>query len=201
MVLTRSQQIHTLKKKDIKLVLQLKGGPGPTRKASIPGPYNTSPKRGVKRRSKSPPKSRSPICKAKFKNTSRRSSTCAHHDSSCPSKEGSYTPQVPIRQTELAKKKARGTSRDSEFQIPARIPVDIGDGCNSFPGRGWGERETVGRSKIGRADKEVEIWKEVLRVHEMNYPHLVPVVKESLMKARRQRAALDETQEENLRIG
>lgn len=70
-----------------------------------------------------------------------------------------------------------------------------------FPSRAWGERETVGLSKIGRADKEVEIWEEVYRTHEINEPRLLPIVERSLQKARKDRAALDETLEENVRIG
>jgi hypothetical protein len=204
MVPTRRQQIHILKEDDIKLVIQLKGGPGPSRKTSIPSSYNskqTSQKQVVKGRSKSLPKSRSPIRKAKSRNSSRKSSTCDNHESRCPSKEGICIPQVLISQTEPAKQKAGGISRVKGLQTPASNSADVDDESNSFPSRGWGERETVGRSRIGRADKEIEIWEEVLRVHEINYPHLVPIVKESLMKARRQRAAIDETLEENLSIG
>jgi hypothetical protein len=71
--------------------------------------------------------------------------------------------------------------------------------CSSS--RAWGEKETVGLSKIGRTDKEVEIWEEVYNAHEMNEPRLLPLVEKSLQQARRDRAALDETLEENVRVG
>jgi len=195
MVRTRSQQIQTLKKDDTKLVLQLKGGPG--RRSSTTRPSDTRPTSLRKRsegRSKPPTKSGFPIRKANSKRPFRKSS--ARHDRRCASKQGTCPAQVPSGKSGPAKK-FRGTSAESGAQISAGDSAE----CNSFPSRGWGQRETVGLSKIDRADKEIEIWEEVLRNHEINYPQLVPVVKESLMKARRLRAALDETLEENLRVG
>lgn len=54
-------------------------------------------------------------------------------------------------------------------------------------------------SKIGRADKVVKIWEEVLRAHEEGLPRLAPMVQLFLDRAKEKRAVLEET--ENLRVG
>lgn len=92
-----------------------------------------------------------------------------------------------------------GRRKPSDPKEP--IIQDVCDGSTFFPSRAWGEKETIGLSKIGRADKEVEIWEEVYRAHRINEPRLLPVVERSLQQARKDRAALDETLEENVRVG
>jgi hypothetical protein len=63
----------------------------------------------------------------------------------------------------------------------------------------FGEQEEVALSKIGRADKEVKIWEEVLRAHEEGLPRLAPMVQLFLYRAKEKRAVLEDT--ENQRVG
>lgn len=78
---------------------------------------------------------------------------------------------------------------------------DVCEGSTFFPSVVIGEHETVGRSVIGRADKEIEIWEKVLAAHEKEEPALAPVVEQKLNEAKEKRAQIDETLEENWRIG
>ena len=98
----------------------------------------------------------------------------------------------------------RKSTKKEETSQPSEcancMSMELCDG-HTFPSRAWGEKETVGLSKIGRADKEVEIWEAVYNAHATNEPHLLPIVERSLQQAREARAALDETLEENLRVG
>lgn len=63
--------------------------------------------------------------------------------------------------------------------------VDICDGINFFPSRAWGEKEEVGLSPIGRAEKEVAIWEEVKRAHaEGGLEEIVPGIEMTVKAAR-----------------
>lgn len=70
-----------------------------------------------------------------------------------------------------------------------------------FPSVTIGAKETIPLSKIGRADREVRMWEEIIRSYEQNHPSLVPLAQEQLHKAREDRAHLDESLEENTRVG
>lgn len=70
-----------------------------------------------------------------------------------------------------------------------------------FPSAIIGAKEDVGLSRIGRADKEIKLWEEVLDTHQRNLPDLVPIVEEKLKQAKERRACLDETLQENVRVG
>lgn len=70
-----------------------------------------------------------------------------------------------------------------------------------FPSVVIGEHETVGLSIIGRADKEIKIWEEVLAFHQREHPSLAPGVEQKLQEAKAKRALIDETLEENHRVG
>lgn len=70
-----------------------------------------------------------------------------------------------------------------------------------FPSASFGGREDVGLSKIGRAEKQIKLWEEILVTHQENVPELVPQVEERLKEARAKRAELDDSQEENTRVG
>ena len=63
--------------------------------------------------------------------------------------------------------------------------ADICEGINFFPSRAWGEREEVGLSEIGRAERDVEIWEEVKRSHAQGgLQNMVPVLEAALEGAR-----------------
>ena len=79
--------------------------------------------------------------------------------------------------------------------------MDLLEGNTFFPSVAIGEKETVGLSKIGRAEKEVKMWETVLAEHKEKMPSLVPVVEEKLWQAKHKRACLDETSAENVMIG
>jgi hypothetical protein len=70
-----------------------------------------------------------------------------------------------------------------------------------FPSVIFGEKETVGLSKVQRADREVKRWEEVLKTHQEHNPSAVPFVKERLQMAKDARANIDESLEENTRVG
>ncbi|CZT44743.1 uncharacterized protein RSE6_04959 [Rhynchosporium secalis] len=79
--------------------------------------------------------------------------------------------------------------------------VDFLDGNTFFPSVIIGAKETVGLSKIGRANQEVKMWENILAEHKANMPSLVSVVEEKLWQAKHKRACIDETVAENLMIG
>lgn len=68
--------------------------------------------------------------------------------------------------------------------------VDLLEGNMFFPSVIIGAKETVGLSKIGRADKEVEMWEGILAEHREHMPSLVPVVEEKLWEAKHKRACM-----------
>lgn len=70
-----------------------------------------------------------------------------------------------------------------------------------FPPVTIGAKEVTPLSKIGRADRDVRMWEEMIRSYEQNHPSLVPLAQEQLHRAREDRAALDESLEENTRVG
>ncbi|KAI6712479.1 hypothetical protein JHW43_004962 [Diplocarpon mali] len=79
--------------------------------------------------------------------------------------------------------------------------VDLLGGNPFFPSIVIGAKEAAGLSKIGRADKEVEMWEAVLAQHEQGMPSLVPVVRGKLEEAKQKRAGLDEADGANGRVG
>jgi hypothetical protein len=81
------------------------------------------------------------------------------------------------------------------------IEGDFSRGNTFFPSVIFGEHEQVGLSKIGRADKEVRMWEQVLIEHEREQPSLIPVVEEKVKEAKERRASIDESLEENYRVG
>ncbi len=72
---------------------------------------------------------------------------------------------------------------------------------NFFPSVIIGEHETVGLSIIGRAEKEIRMWEQVLADHQRELPSLAPVVEQKLREAKENRASIDESLEENWRVG
>lgn len=198
MVSTRSQT-NTLSKDFSKLFILIKGDSISSPKAGSATSRQVSPKRGAKRQTKSPKSSRSPIRRAQSKSPIRKQQSCSTHGTCCPSNSEICFPQVVIKQPGRAPRSIK-KKRNAKASTSAKPSPENVDNMR-FPSRAWGERETVGLSKIGRADKEVEIWEEVYRTHEINEPRLLPIVERSLQKARKDRAALDETLEENVRIG
>jgi hypothetical protein len=81
-------------------------------------------------------------------------------------------------------------------------PLDVCDGgAPIFPHVVFGAKELTPLSKIGRANREVQMWEEVVQSYKQNYPCLVQVGEERLQKAKDARAALDESLEENTRVG
>ncbi|KAL2060650.1 hypothetical protein VTL71DRAFT_9291 [Oculimacula yallundae] len=79
--------------------------------------------------------------------------------------------------------------------------VDFLEGNTFFPSVTIGAKETVGLSKIGRADQEVKMWEGILAEHKENMPSLVPVVEEKLWQAIHKRVCLDEKVAENVMVG
>lgn len=63
------------------------------------------------------------------------------------------------------------------------------------------EEEKVGMSKIQRADKLVANWEEILECNKKDNPSALGVVEEQLRAAKEARAKLDDTLEENTRVG
>jgi hypothetical protein len=78
---------------------------------------------------------------------------------------------------------------------------DICKGSTFFPSVIIGAHETVGLSIIGRADKEVRMWEQVLADHQREQPSLAPIVEQKLRDAKEKRALIDESLEENWRVG
>jgi hypothetical protein len=78
---------------------------------------------------------------------------------------------------------------------------DMFEGSTSFPSVIVGQHETVGLSIIGRADKEISMWEQVLAHHQREQPSLVPVVEQKLTQAKEKRALIDESLEENWKVG
>jgi hypothetical protein len=81
------------------------------------------------------------------------------------------------------------------------IKGDFSGGNPFFPSAIFGEHEQVGYSKIGRADKEVRMWEQVLLEHKREQPALIPVVERKLREAKERRELIDENLEENHRAG
>ncbi|KAL5327535.1 hypothetical protein ACEPPN_005234 [Leptodophora sp. 'Broadleaf-Isolate-01'] len=112
-------------------------------------------------------------------------------------------PHTPVTRS-AAKAKARVTFAEAEVQPREQVfdhGVDLLEGNMFFPSVIIGAKETVGLSKIGRADKEVEMWEGILAEHREHMPSLVPVVEEKLWEAKHKRACMDETLAENVMIG
>jgi hypothetical protein len=79
------------------------------------------------------------------------------------------------------------------------LSVDMTCGVDFFPRIAWGEKESVGKSKIQRADRTIEIWEEVRRAHVERLPGAVPFIDEKLAEARAARVMLEDC-EENHRV-
>ena len=91
-----------------------------------------------------------------------------------------------------------GSNQESSqqyFSIP-----DLPEGKNVFPSVAFGDRQTTGLSKIGRAEHEIKMWEDILAHHQKEIPELAPVCQLSLDRARAARLSLEPT-EENLRVG
>lgn len=84
------------------------------------------------------------------------------------------------------------------------VPPDEPEGphrhMNEFPRLAFGRHEEHGMSKIMRADREIETWEEVRRVHAEKMPQVLPHIDQQLAKARATRESLEDN-EENNRIG
>jgi len=81
------------------------------------------------------------------------------------------------------------------------MPVDMTQGMDfEFPNISWGEKETVGKSAIQRADREIERWEEVRRAHAEAMPEALPFVDSKLDEAKAARAGLKDC-EDNHRVG
>jgi hypothetical protein len=82
----------------------------------------------------------------------------------------------------------------------APLDEDFSGGNTFFPSVIFGEHEQFGLSKIGRADKEIQMWERVLAEHELQQPSLVPVVEQKLREAEERRKLIDGSCEENHRV-
>jgi hypothetical protein len=86
-------------------------------------------------------------------------------------------------------------------EVNQRLVEDICEDSTFFPSVIIGAHETVGLSIIGRAEKEVRMWGQVLADHQREQPSLAPVVEQKLRDAKEKRALIDENLEENWRVG
>jgi hypothetical protein len=91
--------------------------------------------------------------------------------------------KATTRASEAAKFKAKDHSESNGF----------------FPSIAIGAEEERGLSKIERAEREIAMWKQILREHEIEMPELAPAVRVRLQEALQNRASIDETIEENWR--
>lgn len=93
--------------------------------------------------------------------------------------------------------------QQEQYELPevTRAEVDLNDGIpNFFPKTVTGAREDRGKSKIERANKQIEKWKEIREAHEEHYPRILPFIEGKIREAERARAELEDN-EENNRIG
>ncbi|KUJ23871.1 uncharacterized protein LY89DRAFT_726923 [Mollisia scopiformis] len=102
----------------------------------------------------------------------------------------------PFPATPKAKRSQKLRARNAQ-----KVPADMCPGNAVFPSAIFGAREEVGLSKIGRANKEVKLWEEILVTHQENVPDLVPIVEERLQGAKTRRACLDDKLLANLQVG
>jgi hypothetical protein len=73
---------------------------------------------------------------------------------------------------------------------------------NGFlPSIAIGAEEERGLSRIERAAREIAMWKQILREHEIGMPKLAPAVLERLQETIQNRVSIDETIGENWRAG
>jgi hypothetical protein len=80
--------------------------------------------------------------------------------------------------------------------LPLKM-VDICEGISFFPSRAWGEKEEVGLSAIGRAERDVEIWEEVKRAHAAGgLENMVPAIEAAVEGAREKLARLRRAERE-----
>ena len=91
--------------------------------------------------------------------------------------------------------------KENESNMKQNFGPDLCEGNYFFPSVCIGERQTVGLSKVGHADKDVAMWEKILEEHQREFPSLAASVEEQLMKAKERRATIDDTIEENLRVG
>ena len=97
----------------------------------------------------------------------------------------------------------RRSSPSFQAQEKDTFPLDedFSGGNTFFPSVIFGEHEQFGLSKIGRADKEIQLWEKVLAEHKLQQPSLVPVVEQKLREAEERRKLIDGSCEENHRVG
>jgi hypothetical protein len=93
------------------------------------------------------------------------------------------------------------TPTQVQVKFDSRLGEDTHEESTFFPSVVIGEHEEVGLSIIGRADKEVCMWEQVLAGHQREQPSLAPVVEQKLKEAKEKRALIDESLEENWRVG
>jgi hypothetical protein len=90
--------------------------------------------------------------------------------------------QAPSEQ--LILKDHEVTVRDTG-NLPNGEREDLTEGTNAFPRIAWGQREEKGRSKLGWAEREVEIWQEIRRSHnEGGLKRLVPLIEAKIDEAK-----------------
>jgi hypothetical protein len=89
-----------------------------------------------------------------------------------------------------------GASETSKFKFK-----DHSESNGFFPSIAIGAEEKRGLSRIERAEREIAMWKQILREHEIEMPELAPVVWERLQEAIQNRASIDETIKGNWRAG
>ncbi|KAH7327058.1 hypothetical protein BKA65DRAFT_539736 [Rhexocercosporidium sp. MPI-PUGE-AT-0058] len=129
----------------------------------------------------------------------------ANANASMSTARSSAPPPTP-RTRPATKAKAKVTFVEAELPLSPRDRmlehgVDFLEGNTFFPSITIGAKERVGLSKLGRADKEVEMWEGILAEHREKMHSLVPVVEEKLWEAKHKRACMDETLAENVMIG
>jgi hypothetical protein len=74
---------------------------------------------------------------------------------------------------------------------------DHSESKDFFPPIAIGAEKERGLSRIERAEREIAMWKQILREHEIEMPELAPAVLERLQEAIQNRASVDETIGEN----
>lgn len=102
---------------------------------------------------------------------------------------------------ESLRRSKKASASSGTDTVKTAIPEDMCPGNAVFPSVSFGAREEVGLSKIARADENIKVWEEILVTHQQNVPELVPQVEKRLQEAKDKRAQLDETLEENIRVG
>ncbi|PVH83983.1 hypothetical protein DL98DRAFT_652057 [Cadophora sp. DSE1049] len=140
------------------------GGPGSPTKVLKPSPPRKASRRG----------SRTPTSAKKQKFANLAASEANASVSTAP------VPALPPTPRTRSAAKVAFAEPVQQDENAVQKEVDLLEGNTFFPSVAIGEKEMVGLSKIGRAEKEVKIWETVLAEHKEKMPSLVPVVEEKL---------------------